>query len=114
MSDRIILHVLQKLAQDTHGHFRQLQHRMDRFMATLAEVQAAVSSVSDAVGKIGTDVTAAIADIQALQAQPGGISQADLDPIVQSLTAAAAALNSASTSLEAVLPPAPPAPTPNP
>ena len=68
----------------------------EAIMATLADLQAAVA-------KIGADVTAAIADIKALQAAPAGINPADLDPIV-------AALTTASTSLEAVLPPPAPAP----
>ena len=66
-------------------------------MATLADLQTAVA-------KIGADITAAIADIKALStAQPSGINPADLDPIVAALTASSA-------SLEAVLPPAAPAP----
>ena len=66
-------------------------------MATLNDLQTAVA-------KIGSDITAAIADIKALStAQPSGINPADLDPIVAALTAS-------STALEAVLPPAAPAP----
>ena len=90
-----------------------LGDKMKRWFYTRAERQiiltqeailASLSDLQTAVAKIGSDITAAIADIKALStAQPGGINPADLDPIVAALTASSA-------SLEAVLPPAAPAP----
>ena len=48
---------------------------------------ASLSDLQTAVAKIGSDITAAIADIKALStAQPGGINPADLDPIVAAST----------------------------
>jgi hypothetical protein len=93
---------------------RHLERIGDTIMATLAELQAAATGIGTAVAKVGTDVTAAIADIQALQASgTGGIAPADLDPVVAALTTATTSLTAAATSLEAVLP-APAAPKPAP
>jgi hypothetical protein len=89
---------------------RDLNIKLVTIMATVAELTTAVADMAEAVTKIGIDVTAAIADIQALQSQPGGINPTDLDPIKQGLSDAAASLNAAATSLEAVLP----APAPKP
>lgn len=104
MSDEQILHALRLLSYEARVHFHQLSAQIGTIMATLPEVQAAVAGVSDAVAKLGADVTTAIADIQALQGQPGGISPADLDPVVASLNAIQTSLSSAATGLEAVLP----------
>jgi hypothetical protein len=104
----VFLEVLEEIA----GHLSRLHRNQEMIMATLAQLNAAVTAVSDAISKIGTDVTAAIADIAALQAA-GGIQPTDLDPVVAALTTAASSLGAASASLEAVLPPpAPPPPGP--
>jgi hypothetical protein len=99
---------LDRYHEETLRRFRALKRRLDYIMATVADLTAASAAMATAVAQIGTDVTAAIADIQALQAGgSGGIAPADLDPIVAALTAATGSLSSASASLEAVLPPKP-------
>lgn len=90
----------------------ELNERTRRIMATLDQLNAAVQAVSDSVAKVGTDVQSAIADIQALQSQTGGIKPTDLDAVVANLGTIATTLGSTSTALEAVLPPPTPPPAP--
>jgi uncharacterized protein YoxC len=73
-------------------------HHLERLMATVAELTAAVKTVSD-------DITKLAADVAKIQGQPGGISPTDLDPVLTALQGAATALETLDSSLA---PPAPP------
>lgn len=73
-----------------------------RNMATVADLVAAVATIS-------TDLTKLAADVAALQSR-GGISPSDLDPVLTALQGAATSLEALDTSITPA--PAPPPPPP--
>jgi hypothetical protein len=77
----------------------------EKLMATLADLAAAISDVQAAVTRVGTDVDAVVA---ALQAGDGG--GGDFTPQVAALQAVMGDLTAAADKLEAALPPTPPVP----
>ena len=92
---------------------------MENLMATVLEMKTSVDAMSAAVGKIGADVTEAVAAIKALPGGGSGIDPADLDPIKARVDTAATDLAAFSAQLQDALhpggsnpPPPPPPPQP--
>jgi hypothetical protein len=81
----------------------------EMIMATLADLQTAVGSVAADVTTLGTDAAEILVELKALRdgAGTGGISPADLDPIIASLTAVHDSAKATAATLEAAAVPAP-------
>lgn len=83
---------------------------LEKQMATKAEFDAAVAAVAEGIADLGTDVQAVLAKLEELRNQTGGISAADLDASIATLTNIATNIKSIDTGLEAAVAAAPPAP----
>lgn len=79
-----------------------LNWKVDRFMATQADLDAAVADIEAKVGALGTAADAIKAEIAALQQANPALDLSGLTKAVSDLDAAAATV--------AAIPPAPPAP----
>jgi hypothetical protein len=78
--------------------------KLEKIMAQIDDLNAAVAALQDTAGKINTDVTAVIAELQALQATGTG-------PDLSGPIATLVSVNTALTSIDSTLEAAEPAPT---
>lgn len=89
----------------------RIERKLDSFMSTnqdaLAQIKASQAAEDSAIQALLTDYQNVAAALKALQANPppGGITAADLAPIIQDMDAKTAAIG-------AVVNPPPPAPAP--
>lgn len=82
---------------------------MERQMATKADFDAAMAALGDGITDLGTDVQAVLDKLSAGQ-QAGGLSQADLDSAVTTLTGVTDKIKTIDTGLEAAVAVAPSGP----
>jgi ABC-type transporter Mla subunit MlaD len=111
------------LSQQTQTIIAAINKEGNTIMSTqstsFSDIQNSLNALTAAQQKVSTDISSAVADIQALSAQvatlqgSGGATPQQLGDLKTSMDQITANLSGASTNLEAVLPVATPAPTPS-